>query len=63
MSQKNSQKADEEKAIGIYTQKNLFKSIRNQILFKNFRLIYRNQTFISFVPYQSVHGEYNPISV
>ena len=44
-----------------YTQRNLIKSTRNQIVFTIFPLIW-NQTNVRFVPYQSENGKYNMIS-
>ena len=46
----------------LYTQRNHFKSNRNQIVFTMHQLI-RNQTDVCLVPNQSVHGKYNLISV
>ena len=42
--------------------RNLIKSIRNQIVFTIFRLIW-HQTDVCLVPNQSENGEYNLISV
>ena len=42
--------------------RNIIKSIRNQIIFTIFQLIW-NQTVVRLVPNQSKNGKYNRISV